>query len=133
MKWDIHCIRLLQLGLGQGWYNLLYLLYILYRRKNLLYSYIGGLKHSNAPIFYILVVHAVLVAEAKYFNGGLKFVHVIAFSISVFFTNIMNNWFKFWKTCLEILCIYEDRDCQYILGWPNPSWKLGQTLPAGHC
>ena len=51
--------------------------YILYRRKNLLYSYIGGLKYTKAPIFCILVVHAVSVAEAKYFSEGLMLVHVV--------------------------------------------------------
>ena len=51
----------------QGWNDLLYLLYILYRRKNLLYSYIGGPKHTKAPIFYIPGVHVVSVEEVNTF------------------------------------------------------------------
>ena len=45
--------------------------YILYRRKNLLYSYKGGPKHTKAPIFYILVDHTVVVVGIKYFFGAM--------------------------------------------------------------
>ena len=41
-------------------------------------AYIGGLKHTKAPIFYILVVHAVSVAEEKNFSVGLMLVHVVS-------------------------------------------------------
>ena len=37
----------------------------------------GDLKHTKAPIFYILVVLAVSVAYGKYFCGGLTLVLVV--------------------------------------------------------
>ena len=49
----------------QGVYYLLYLLYFLYRRKKLLYSYIGSPKGTKPPIF---VPHLTYLTFFKFIN-----------------------------------------------------------------